>query len=56
MVKPSETRPVVVAWVRRTTKAQGLPAKVSDPEAIEGVVSLLKDGRQARRVRAARKG
>ena len=55
MVK-SPTPADVVAWVKRTTKAQGVPVKVIDAEAVEGVVSLLQDGRKPKLVRGAKSG
>jgi len=36
----------VAAWVERTTTAQGVAVRVSDPEAVEAVASLLRDGRE----------
>ena len=46
----------VVAWVKRTTKAQGVTVKATDEATIEGVVSLLRDGREPKPVRDARSG
>jgi hypothetical protein len=54
MVTGTPAPEAVVAWVRRSTTAQGLPEKVTDPSAVEGLVSLLRDGRDAVPARAAR--
>ncbi len=35
-----------VAWVERTCLDQGVPAKLSDPLALEKVAELLAQGRQ----------
>jgi hypothetical protein len=35
-------------WVERTTEAQGLPVKISDPATIQYIASLLRQGRMRR--------
>jgi hypothetical protein len=49
-----QTPPEVVAWVKRTTKAQGVAVKVTDADPVEAVVSLLQDGRRPKVVRGAK--
>lgn len=56
MVSSPSTPEAVVAWVERSTAAQGLPVKVTDVRAVEAVAALLKDGREPAPVRAARSG
>jgi len=35
-------------WVEATAKAQGLPAKITDPVTIRRVAEILREGRAAR--------
>ena len=46
----------VGAWVERTTFEQGVEAKVSDPQTVESVVALLREGRHPQPVRDAKAG
>lgn len=41
LVPTPEYQAEVEEWVRRTTEAQGLPVKVTDPATIQKVVVLL---------------
>ncbi len=54
MVSISPIPEAVAVWVERSTAAQGVPMKVTDPKAVEAVAALLKDGREPAPVRAAR--
>ncbi len=36
----------VAAWLERTTKASGVPFKMTDPATIEAVATLLLEGRE----------
>ena len=36
------------AWVERTTREQGVPLKVTDPEVIDLVAAIFEEARQKR--------
>ncbi|MEX0826236.1 MAG: hypothetical protein WD184_05745 [Acidimicrobiia bacterium] len=44
---------VVAGWVDSSTAAQGVPAKVTDPNAVEAVSALLGEGREPVEVKDA---